>query len=188
MKRKMIYKSTLAVLGFITIAAITGCTMSHEAAKRAPVAKSPSLYRVIKPGARDISIVPNIKGEYEVLPAESVLVQVNTGYLADFEVDVDGNTLALAVNPARQHELESQDMGYYVTSLNKDLSTADDANWDVTVYPPPSKRKAGAFNINIRTVSVNPKYTGSEKVSAPLTIPLVSGGEKGEEVTRAEMH
>lgn len=177
MNKKMISKNNLAILIcvlFITVT--TGCksTMYREASKRAPVARTPVIHDVIKPGEQDGRVVPNIRGEYEILPAESILVQISTDYLVNFSVDIDGVTLPLVEEETAQRKLEAQDKGYYTASLNKNLSTSDLAYWNITVYPPSGKRNDSDFSINIRTISVNPKYTGRERISTPLTILVVS--------------
>lgn len=175
MNRNKVNKNILVVLGFVLFSITTGCAVHR--AKVAPAAHPPGLYRVIQPGVQDVTVVPNLRGEYEMLPLDWILVQVNTKYLTNFEVDVDGETLPMVEEPRRQRELEDNDMGYYTRSLNRDLSTSDRANWNIAVYPPPDKRTDDRLTINIRTITLNPAYTGLEKVSAPLTIPVVSRGE-----------
>jgi hypothetical protein len=172
----MISKNNLTILVCVLfIIVTTGCrsTMYREASKRAPVARTPVIHNVIRPGEQDGRVVPNIRGEYEVLPAESILVQISTDYLVNFSVDIDGDTLPL-VEEVTQRELEARDKGYYTASLNKNLSTSSLAYWDITVYPQPDKRNDTDLNINIRTISVNPKHIGRERISTPLTILVVS--------------
>ncbi|MCF6158745.1 MAG: hypothetical protein E3K32_09275 [wastewater metagenome] len=191
MNKKIINKKNLALIAFTFLMATAGCAIHRESAKRAPVARAPSLYRVVQPGAQHVRIAPNLSGEYEMLPTNSVLVQVGTDYLTNFDVSIDGETIPLAEDSARQRELDAADKGYYTISLNKDISTADIANWNIQIYPPRGAREGDGFNINIRTVSVNPFHTGAERVSAPLTIPVVPGREgemrRGERIEEEEL-
>lgn len=168
--KKIMSKNTIAALACAFFVITAGCAMDRTMAKRAPAAQSPGIYRVIKPGPPEKVVVPNLRGEYELLPAKSVVIELNSQYLTDFQVDIDGDVLPLAENVDRQRDLEAEDMGYYTSKINTDLSTGGMANWQIEVFPPPSMQNGNGFNINIRSLSVSTKYTGMEKISSPLTI------------------
>ncbi|TLD42340.1 MAG: hypothetical protein JETT_1372 [Candidatus Jettenia ecosi] len=182
MKRKNVMsKNTIVGLACAFLVVTAGCAIDRTMAKRAPAAQSPGLHRVIRPGPpTEKVIIPNLKGEYEMLPTESVVIQLNSAYLSDFQVDIDGNVIGLVENVERQRDLEAADLGYYTSKLMPDVSTNNLAYREITVYPSPSKRDSDMFNINIRNISASTKYTGLEKISSPLTITVVGETDREE--------
>lgn len=162
------------VILFCTFLMMTyGCASYYKMATKSPAARAPSLYKVVRPDSADEKVIPNLKGEYELLPTDIIVIQVETPYMTGLQVDIDGDVLAWTDHPERQEILETADKGYYTSTYNSRLSTREKAIWEIAVYPHPSLQESEGFNINIRSISPNPRYTGIERVSAPLTIRVV---------------
>lgn len=170
-EKKTMGRLVMLVCAFVIMT--SGCASYYKMATKAPAARAPLLYKVVRPDSPDEKVIPNIKGEYELLPTDLIIIQVETEYLTGLQVDVDGDVLASTDHPERQEVLEAADKGYYTSTYDKRLSTRDKAIWEIDIYPHPSIQDSDGFNINIRTISPNPAYTGIERVSAPLTIRVV---------------
>ena len=121
-------------------------------------------------------LVPHdLGGEFEVLPAASVIVRLAAplpNYPGGLEVKIDGTTVQ-EVAPAdyqKQSQLSAAGAGFYFVQMTSN-------SFDVYAVPPPAKRQGPRVAIQIINHAINPA-AGQPTVSDPLTISAITSAAK----------
>lgn len=164
--KKIIYVA-VAVLAYCTLG-MGSCDpyvksakqIADELAQSSPAAKTPVLQNVMD----GTQIQPDQNGSYEI-KHNYVGLSFGTPFVGTLKIDIDGVAIT------EKHDAVN---GYYTTTvLNVDQHNPT-ADWSINVNPPAAKLNAqNGFKINIVYVSANPKFQGTDKESAPLSISIL---------------
>lgn len=165
---KKITYCVVAVLAYCTLG-MGSCDPYRQSAQQiadaiaqsSPAAKTPVLQKVID----GMQLQPDQYGFYEIKHTDVGLF-FSTPFIGSLKIDIDGVLLT---------EGHDAGNGYYTTTvLNADPVKDQRADWSVILYPPATKLNAqNGFTINIVYVSLNPKFQGTDKESAPLSISIL---------------
>jgi hypothetical protein len=138
-----------------------------------PAAATPTapVVSVRNPDGQWATVGPNPSGHFEVLPS----VFPNAGlrfYLyapspTRLSIDLDGQAL-----PNMPGAGGTSATGYFRV-LDVDTSF-NPAKWEIEIQPPDSKMSSTMMAFKIADVSFNPRFTGTDHISTPVTVTLVA--------------
>lgn len=151
----------------------TGCSAIQQLAQSAPPAQTPVLRSVLSLSPATCQWTPvsaNTAGEYEVLPSGhpsgDIRVFFGAPYPSTIQVDVNQQDALLKANG------QGPGVGFYRVDNITPPSTGALFDWEVAIAPPSWRRREAELAININNVSINPRHSGTSKVSSPLTLRL----------------
>jgi hypothetical protein len=154
----------------------SGCQTVQQIADSSPPAKTPVLTSIstVVPRTCAWTTFPAAgvgTSTFALLPSGHVSGDIRMVFQAPYpsaiSADIDGTwVLRQADNTQGPGE------GYYKINSITLASTKDTFDWDVTFTPWASSRVKAAFQLNIRNVSINSKYSGTDKTSPPLSLTL----------------
>lgn len=161
----------------ILVAMLAACGTIQNVANTAPAAQTPSgitVSAILVKGGSWTTVGRNGSGEYEILPgglpSGGTRLYFYVPYPSTLAVDIDGMALPKfedipqGTNPATT--------GYFrIININPNPNPAI---WTVGVRPPNSKVSSTRYVINVKNVSINPNFQGTDKVSNPLSITAVA--------------
>jgi len=162
----------LTATGVLLLAEV-GCDQ-QQVVDQSPAAKKPvltTLSTVVPSTCAWTDAAPNVAGNWEILPSGhptgDLRVKFKAPYPTTLQIDIDGHYVISQFDNTLTLE-----NGYYkIDSINL-ASTQDTFDWDITVTPPVSLRMEIQFRLNIADVSINPNYSGTNKISTPLAMQL----------------
>jgi hypothetical protein len=140
---------------------------------RGPAATTPTqtLVSVRNPDGHWTTVGANPSGNYEVLPSAFPNAGLRFFLYAPngtaLSIDIDGQTLANMPNAGG-----TSATGYFRV-LNVDTSF-NPAKWELEVQPPDSKMSSTMMTFKIADISLNPRFTGTDHISTPVTVVLVA--------------
>jgi hypothetical protein len=138
-----------------------------------PAATTPTfgLLQVRQPSANWGSVGPNPSGNFEVLPNAfpnaGLRFSLYAPYPTVLSIDLDGQTLSNIPSGGA-----TSTTGYFrVVNVNTNFNPAQ---WTIEIQPPDSKASSTMMTFNIADVSLNPRFTGTDYSSTPVTVILVA--------------
>jgi hypothetical protein len=154
---------------------LTRCTAVQQIGENAPPAQTPvlkSLKSVVPRTCDWTDFTADTDGNFVLLPSGhpsgDIRVVVGAPYPSKMAIDVDGQDFL-----REPDQNLSPGEGYYrINSINL-AENKDTFDWDLTITAPAWRRVEPMLQINIGNVSTNPSYSGTDKTSAPLALPLV---------------
>jgi hypothetical protein len=154
---------------------LTRCTAAQQIGESAPPAQTPVLKSLKSVAPRTCAWTDfsgDDAGNFVVLPSGhpsgDIRVVIGAPYPSKMAIDVDGRDFLREPDPQL-----SPGEGYYRINTINLAENKDTFDWDITITPPAWDRMEPMFRINISNVSVNPGYSGADKTSGPLALPLV---------------
>ena len=140
----------------------------------APAARAPRLASISAVAGRSCAwtaFEPDRSGRFQLLPSSHPSGDMRVVFRAPFpsriEVDIAGRFRLRDVERSTDRE-----QGYYRVDSVEPAPDGDDHVLNVTVTPPPAARLLPAFDLRIRDISINPRHTGADRRSAPLTLAV----------------
>ena len=138
-------------------------------------ANKPVLQAVFRPGTKPMLVPHDLGGEYEVLPAASIIIRLAPpwpNYPGGLEVTLGGaDVQEVGSNDyQKQTQLSTAGLGFYIVEMTS-------SSFDVYAVPPPAKRQGPRVAIQIINHAINPA-PGQPTVSDPLTISAITAAAK----------
>ena len=169
MKRRAFLQAGGAMGGAMLL---TGCPPWQKLASDAPAAKTPvlkSIQSVVPRTCSWTNFAPDAAGNTALLPSGHTTGDIRVMFQAPYPSSIDAVVNGQFVLP-QAGNTQSLVQGYYkINSVNLAV-TKDTFDWDVSFTPPASQRVAPGFGLAIANRSINPNLTGTDKVSAPLSL------------------
>jgi Divergent InlB B-repeat domain len=165
-------RTKLVLVGMAALA-VAGGILGWSLFFRDPAAATPTFGQlsVREPNGNWEGVGPNPSGNFEVLPS----VFPNAGlrfflyapYPTALSIDLDGQTL-----PDIPSAGGTSATGYFrVLNVN---TSVNPAQWELEIQPPDSKMSSAMMTFKIADVSLNPRFTGTDHISNPITVILVA--------------
>jgi hypothetical protein len=151
----------------VAVTVSTGCESPSPAIHFAP-ARLPEIQSILADNGDPVA--PDANGAYEVLPAHrSLLLKLLAPWPNELGITIDG----VPVDRVYGSGTDLDTAYWFVTSF--DLNTSPTQTWNLRVLPTLGVAEcASQMTITIRSVSDNPSYSGTDKVSDPLTLRLLN--------------
>jgi hypothetical protein len=140
---------------------------------RDPAAATPTFGQlsVREPNGNWGGVGPNPSGNFEVLPSAfpnaGLRFFLYAPYPTALSIDLDGQTLSDIPSAGG-----TSATGYFrVLNVNTSFNPAQ---WELEIQPPDSKMSSTMMTFKIADVSLNPRFTGTDHISGPITVILVA--------------